>query len=57
MLANQDKADVILHGGQVLTVTRNEDVEQAISIKGELIQATASLLSAEVERLANYREG
>jgi len=42
MLGNQDKADFILHSGQVLAVAHQEDVQQAISIKGELIQAVGS---------------
>ena len=34
-----DKADIILHGGKVLTAGHNEGIEQAVAIRGELLQA------------------
>ena len=36
---NSDKADIILHGGKVLTVSNDGSVEQAVAIKGECVQA------------------
>ena len=36
---NSDRADIILHGGKVLTVSRDENIEQAVAIKGESLQA------------------
>ena len=37
-----DKADIILHGGKVLTVSTNDSIEQAVAIKGESVQAVGS---------------
>ena len=36
---NSDKADIILHGGKVLTVSNDGSIEQAVAIKGECVQA------------------
>ncbi len=37
-----DKADIILHGGKVLTVSTNDSIEQAVAIKGESVQAVGT---------------
>ncbi len=37
-----DKADIILYGGKVLTVSNDDSIEQAVAIKGELVQAVGS---------------
>ena len=36
---DSDKADIILHGGKVLTVSNDDSIEQAVAIKGESVQA------------------
>jgi len=37
-----DKAEIILHGGKVLTASHNDSIEQAVAIRGELLQAVGS---------------
>ncbi|MCI0864232.1 MAG: amidohydrolase family protein, partial [Chloroflexi bacterium] len=37
-----DKADIILHAGKVLTVGADDTIEQAVAIRGELVQAVGS---------------
>ena len=37
-----DKADIILHAGKVLTVGNDDTIEQAVAIRGELVQAVGS---------------
>ena len=37
-----DKADMILYGGKVLTVSNDDSIEQAVAIKGEIVQAVGS---------------
>jgi len=37
-----DKADIILYGGKVLTVSNDDSIEHAVAIKGELVQAVGS---------------
>ncbi len=36
---DSDKADIILHGGKVLTVSDDDSIEQAVAIKSESVQA------------------
>ena len=36
------KADIILYGGKVLTVSNDDSIEQAVAIKGESVQAVGS---------------
>ena len=37
-----DKADIILYGGKVLTVSNDDSIEHAVAIKGDLVQAAGS---------------
>ena len=39
---DQGKADIILHGGRVLTSCHDDSIEQAVAIRGELVQAVGS---------------
>jgi len=39
---NQEKADLILHGGKVLTVDANDSVQQAVAISGNALHAVGS---------------
>ncbi len=39
---NQQKADLILHGGKVLTVDANDSVQQAVAISGNTLHAVGS---------------
>ena len=39
---NQEKANLILHGGKVLTVDANDSVQQAVAISGNTLQAVGS---------------
>ena len=39
---DQGKADIILHGGKVLTCCHDDSIEQAVAIRGELVQAVGS---------------
>ena len=42
MLQGRQVADVILHNGQVLTVDANDSVQQAVAVRGRIIQAVGS---------------
>ena len=39
---DQGKADTILHGGRILTCCHDDSIEQAVVIRGELVQAVGS---------------
>ena len=39
---DSDKADIILHGGRVITVSNDDSIEQAVAIKNESVQTVGS---------------
>ncbi|MEO2140931.1 MAG: amidohydrolase family protein, partial [bacterium] len=41
-LRDTGKADIILHAGKVITVGNDDRIEQAVAVRGELIQAVGS---------------
>ena len=41
-LRNTGKSDIILHAGKVITVGNDDRIEQAVAVRGELIQAVGS---------------